>query len=40
MFRQAVQAYGLGSAGAPRAELTLPGYDDPPAMEYATAADG
>jgi uncharacterized protein YlxW (UPF0749 family) len=40
VFRQAVEDYGLGFAVQPRAELTLPGYDGPPAMEYATAADG
>ena len=40
VFRQAVEDYGLGFAVQPRAELTLTGYDGPPAMEYATAADG
>ena len=40
VFRQAVEDYGLGFAVQERAELTLPAYEAPPAMEYATAADG
>ncbi|SNS57521.1 Uncharacterized conserved protein YlxW, UPF0749 family [Geodermatophilus pulveris] len=40
VFQQAVQDYGLGFSVQERAELTLPGYDTPPAMEYATAAGG
>ncbi len=40
VFRQAVEDYGLGFAVQDRAEITLPAYDSPPAMEYATAADG
>lgn len=40
VFRQAVEDYGLGFAVEDRAEITLPAYDSPPAMEYATAADG
>ncbi|SDO04840.1 DUF881 domain-containing protein [Geodermatophilus sp. DSM 45219] len=39
VFRQAVEDYGLGFAVREREELTLPGYDGQPAMEYATAAD-
>ena len=39
VFRQAVEDYGLGFAVREREELTLPGYDAQPAMEYATAAD-
>jgi uncharacterized protein YlxW (UPF0749 family) len=40
VFRQAVEDYGLGFAVQDRGEVTLPAYDSPPAMEYATAADG
>jgi uncharacterized protein YlxW (UPF0749 family) len=40
VFRQAVEDYGLGFAVQDRGEITLPAYDSPPAMEYATAADG
>jgi uncharacterized protein YlxW (UPF0749 family) len=40
VFRQAVEDYGLGFAVQDRGEVTLPAYDGPPAMEYATAADG
>lgn len=40
VFQQAVEDYGLGFAVQERAELTLPAYDAPPAMEYAAAADG
>jgi uncharacterized protein YlxW (UPF0749 family) len=40
VFRQAVEDYGLGFAVEERAQLTLPAYEGPPAMEYATAADG
>jgi uncharacterized protein YlxW (UPF0749 family) len=40
VFRQAVEDYGLGFAVQDRGEITLPAYDGPPAMEYATAADG
>ena len=40
VFQQAVEDYGLGFAVQERAELTLPAYEAPPAMEYATAADG
>jgi hypothetical protein len=40
VFQQAVEDYGLGFAVQERAELTLPAYESPPAMEYATAADG
>ena len=40
VFRQAVEDYGLGFAVEDRAEITLPAYEAPPAMEYATAADG
>ena len=39
VFQQAVEDYGLGFAVQERAELTLPAYEAPPAMEYATAAD-
>jgi uncharacterized protein YlxW (UPF0749 family) len=40
VFRQAVEDYGLGFAVQDRGGITLPAYDSPPAMEYATAADG
>jgi uncharacterized protein YlxW (UPF0749 family) len=40
VFQQAVEAYGLGFGFQELGELTLPAYDGPPAMEYATAADG
>ncbi|MEX5721233.1 DUF881 domain-containing protein [Geodermatophilus maliterrae] len=40
VFLQAVEDYGLGFAFRERPDLTLPGHDAPPVMEYATAADG
>jgi uncharacterized protein YlxW (UPF0749 family) len=40
LFLQAVDDYGLGFAFREQADLTLPAYDGPLAMEYATAAEG
>ncbi|WP_448641744.1 DUF881 domain-containing protein [Geodermatophilus sp. URMC 63] len=40
LFLQAVDDYGLGFAFREQADLTLPAYDGPLAMQYATAADG
>ncbi|RBY80851.1 hypothetical protein DQ238_07315 [Geodermatophilus sp. TF02-6] len=40
LFQQAVDDYGLGFAVRDRSQVTVPAYDGPLDMEYATAADG
>ncbi|MGY1690156.1 DUF881 domain-containing protein [Geodermatophilus sp. SYSU D01105] len=40
VFQQAVEDFGLGFAVRERASVTLPAYEGPLDMEYATAAEG